>query len=246
MSKITKSSHSANLDRLQSELLSAVRVSDAEIEATASNPQLYDRVRLRIAAERERRDVVQSLGGRGLLDLFPSVFRPVRATSWILTAAAVVLIVAAGLLFVLMRQTQVGDKLESNVTKPSQPDVGQPAPREHSIPQPSKERVEPMIAKRNASSNIETVPTPKQIKKRQRSMVPSDEGSGEIATDFLPLTFTADLSAPESGHLVRVRMPRSALVSMGLPMNAERVGEFVRADVFFGDDGLARAIRFIQ
>lgn len=244
MSKITKSSHSANLDQLQSELLSAVRVSDDEIEATASNPQLYDRVRFRIAAERERRDAVQSLGGRGLLDFFPSAFRPARATSWILTAACVVLIVAAGLLLLLSRQTQV-DKLESNAAKPSQPADAQPSPREQSIPQPPKERIDPIIAERNITPSIKTVSEPKQIKKRQRTIVPSD-GSGEIATDFIPLTFTADVTAPESGHLVRVRMPRSALVSMGLPMNAERAGEFVRADVFFGDDGLARAIRFIQ
>jgi hypothetical protein len=73
-----------------------------------------------------------------------------------------------------------------------------------------------------------------------------DNRTDEIATDFLPLTFTADPTAPESGHLVRVTIPRSALLAMGLPMNAERAGELVRADVFIGDDGLARAIRFIQ
>jgi hypothetical protein len=29
-------------------------------------------------------------------------------------------------------------------------------------------------------------------------------------------------------------------------MNVERAGELVKADVVIGDDGLARAIRFIQ
>lgn len=68
----------------------------------------------------------------------------------------------------------------------------------------------------------------------------------EVVTDFFPLTYAADSSSLEGGHLVRVRVPRSALLSMGLPANLDRAGEPVEADVFIGDDGLARAIRFIQ
>jgi hypothetical protein len=245
MLKITKSSHGAEIDQLQNELLSAVRVSEDEIEATACNPQLYDRVRLRIAAERDRRDVVTSLGRRRLTDLFPSVLGPARSTSWILTAASVVLIVAAGLLFWMSRQSQVVDP-QDQAKQSTPPQVVQSAPKDEATQQPPKERVAPLVKQRDATPEIATVSAPKPIKKRSRSIVPADEGSGEIATDFIPLTFTADVTAPESGHLVRVRMPRSALVAMGLPMNAERASEFVRADVFYGDDGLARAIRFIQ
>jgi len=145
----------------------------------------------------------------------------------------------------MSRQARVVD-LQSRATPPSQPPVVQPTPKDEATPQPPKERVAPLVVQRGATPEMVTVSAPKQIKKRSRSIVPSDEGSGEIATDFIPLTFTADVTASESGHLVRVRMPRSALVAMGLPMNAERASEFVRADVFYGDDGLARSIRFIQ
>jgi hypothetical protein len=74
------------------------------------------------------------------------------------------------------------------------------------------------------------------------------EGSAqtEIATDFLPLVSGGDSMPMESGRLVRVELPRSALLSMGLPMNIERAGEPVKADVLLGEDGVAKAIRFIH
>jgi hypothetical protein len=46
--------------------------------------------------------------------------------------------------------------------------------------------------------------------------------------------------------MVRVELPRSALVSFGLPMNVERADERIKADVLVGDDGVARAIRFVR
>ncbi len=68
----------------------------------------------------------------------------------------------------------------------------------------------------------------------------------EIATDFIPLVHGDSLNFMESGQLVRVELPRSALVSFGLPMNMERANQRVKADVVVGNDGLARAIRFVR
>ena len=68
----------------------------------------------------------------------------------------------------------------------------------------------------------------------------------EVATDFLPLTFGSGLPPLESGQVVRVKVPRSALASFGLPINLERANEPVKADVLLGDDGLMRAIRFVR
>jgi len=45
---------------------------------------------------------------------------------------------------------------------------------------------------------------------------------------------------------VRVKLPRSALLVFGLPMNEERALEQVQADVMLSNDGLLRAIRFVQ
>ena len=66
----------------------------------------------------------------------------------------------------------------------------------------------------------------------------------EIATAFIPVSYGVGPGEPAS--MVRVRLPRSALLSFGLPMNAERASEPVIADVLLGEDGVARAIRFVR
>lgn len=74
---------------------------------------------------------------------------------------------------------------------------------------------------------------------------PAVSTNEEVTTDFLPLTY-GSLSQFDDGQVVRVELPRSALQSLGLPMNAERAGERVKADVLLGHDGVARAIRFVR
>jgi hypothetical protein len=68
----------------------------------------------------------------------------------------------------------------------------------------------------------------------------------EIATDFFPLVNRESLAEMDSGQVMRVELPRTALMSFGLPMNMDRAGERIKADVVVGNDGLARAIRFVR
>jgi hypothetical protein len=50
----------------------------------------------------------------------------------------------------------------------------------------------------------------------------------------------------ERGEVIRVQMPGSALIAFGLPVNIERADVPVKADLLVGEDGLARAIRFVR
>src|SRR5262249_43391018 len=61
----------------------------------------------------------------------------------------------------------------------------------------------------------------------------------EVTTDFLPLAYSG---VPLSnGTLVRMRVPRGALVSFGLaPIDFAPLPGTVLADVLVGEDGLAR------
>ena len=68
----------------------------------------------------------------------------------------------------------------------------------------------------------------------------------EVTTDFFPLSDASALPALEGGHVVRVELPRAALLSFGLPVNAEQATGRVKADVLIGHDGLARAVRFVR
>jgi hypothetical protein len=67
----------------------------------------------------------------------------------------------------------------------------------------------------------------------------------EIKTDFLPLVYGDDLSSYQGAQLVRVRLPREALTYFGLPSHGLS-GEHVPADVLLGEDGTARAVRFVR
>jgi hypothetical protein len=81
---------------------------------------------------------------------------------------------------------------------------------------------------------------------KSRSTADVNYASSEIATEFLPLGYGNVLGLQEGGQIVRVEVPRSTLVSFGLPVNLDRVGHRVKADLLLGVDGSARAIRFVQ
>jgi hypothetical protein len=50
----------------------------------------------------------------------------------------------------------------------------------------------------------------------------------------------------ESGEVVRLQMQRSALIVFGLPVNVEHADALVNAELLLGEDGMARAIRFLR
>jgi hypothetical protein len=94
--------------------------------------------------------------------------------------------------------------------------------------------------------NVAYAPARNRASRRARPAQAEQQAEQEIVTDFMPLTYGATMSPNEGGQLVRVELPRSALASLGLPVNDERSNERVKADVLLGHDGLARAIRFVR
>ena len=76
---------------------------------------------------------------------------------------------------------------------------------------------------------------------------PGQARVAEVTTDFMPLAYS---SVPSTNlQVVRLAVPRTALVSFGLtpPEALDRTfTDTVLADVLVGDDGLARAVRFVR
>lgn len=70
--------------------------------------------------------------------------------------------------------------------------------------------------------------------------------SQELVTEFIPLVYANDVLPAENVQIVRVKLPRAALVSFGLPIDQDRAGEPIKADVVLGEDSVARAIRFVR
>lgn len=68
----------------------------------------------------------------------------------------------------------------------------------------------------------------------------------EALTDYLLFNPGQRYYPLERGQLIRVMVPRSTLGSFGFPVNPERAMMPVKADLVVGEDGMARAIRFIK
>jgi hypothetical protein len=71
-----------------------------------------------------------------------------------------------------------------------------------------------------------------------------DQVQVEVAT-FVPLVPMSDTEMVGTVQVVRVQLPGYALGAFGVPVDRS-VEEWIQADVLVGEDGLARAIRFIQ
>jgi len=67
-----------------------------------------------------------------------------------------------------------------------------------------------------------------------------------LNTDFVPVPYGESLSPDDSGLVVRVSMTRSALGSLGYPVDEVHAGDVVQADLLVGEDGLPRAVRLVQ
>ncbi len=182
---------------------------------------------------------------------------PVRQWSWVKTAAVASLAAAASLaLFVLIRPGAsfdrsamiepppgaLGGPTKSAVTKVNSANVGEDKSHAPEVPdapedKPSRSQLTPRPRAMNASYSAGgRHPAP--------ARPGTDTRAQEVATEFIPL---GQYAQAEEGHLVRVELPRSALASFGLHVNAEAsAGGRVKADVLLGEDGTARAIRFIR
>jgi hypothetical protein len=83
--------------------------------------------------------------------------------------------------------------------------------------------------------------------RRMLNRAPSDTARVEVTTEFLPLAYS---SLPATSvQVVRLAVPRAALASFGLaPLETmdRTSADTVLADVLVGDDGLARAVRFVR
>ena len=74
----------------------------------------------------------------------------------------------------------------------------------------------------------------------------ADPDSFDEDNGFIPLPNAAQISPNEDVNIVRVELPRSAMIELGYEVSPDRASEPVEAEVVLGADGLARAVRFMD
>jgi hypothetical protein len=80
----------------------------------------------------------------------------------------------------------------------------------------------------------------------QASVEPDPGYDVPDAGDFIPLPNVPQIGPNDDVNIVRVEVPRSAMIALGFAVSADRAAEPVEADVLMGADGLARAVRFVD
>jgi hypothetical protein len=227
------------LDRLIKTVVQSTILTDEEIDKIAAAPQLRRQILNRISEEKSRREN-----------------RSFFALRWQTAAAGAMLflvVTSVTIWFVDSSQTEIAavpneksifvseNKYDSYETKTdvTQPDLITPGTtisttRQKNLPV----KTEKNLSKLNSLERAAKAPQ-KSTKVKTAPFSPK----AETATEFIALSY---LPASESGQVVRVKVPRSMLVSLGVSTNVERSKEFVNAEVIVGDDGAARAIRFLN
>src|ERR1700752_1496389 len=169
------------------------------------------------------------------------VAAPVRKQShsayWLAAVAAMLLIAISVFVF----------RWSSRPAEDPRQAVRQEEPKPQVVESPAPQLADDVVA-----PDDDVSPTPPKPRKnrfaglRRPSPPVANHVSNEIATDFIPLSYMSAASLQDGGQIVRVQLPRSALANFGLPVNMDRYNEKVKADVLFGVDGTAHAIRFVQ
>jgi hypothetical protein len=167
-----------------------------------------------------------------------------RTLRW-LSAAAAVLILAGGALLAWRHS-----RLAAIATRPAQSSaVTRPRPAATVDGSTAgRELVQPESAKTASAPALAAGRQRKVAARRalRRVKPPSMSDELEDLADFIPLPYADDDSPLGAGELVRVRLSQSTLGLLGFPVADVRASEPVTADLVIGEDGVARAIRFVS
>jgi hypothetical protein len=184
-----------------------------------------------------------SIPSRALADDIRRRMRGWRAVAGV--AAAILIIVA----LTIAALVPAHDGERQAVVAPDAPPARPDQKNELRQQSPARERELPVTSERDRLLAARPVSRTREIARRAQAGTRPERPEPairEVATEFIPLAYGEYAPQSSSGHIVRVKLPRSALASFGLPVNPDRANEPVKADVLLGDDGLARAIRFVR
>lgn len=222
----------------------------AALAATTEYQSAPSRVEDALLAAFRQQTAPASLPAKSNVVAFPA--RQSRVSLWALAAAAVLLVVFGIVAVSQWKKTPANSPIQEVATVPS------PSPKSESR-QSAGIQSELVVAASNQSRKPVTIRKTFKLSEQPNDgftvsssfgeftpLVDSPNAQQEIATDYLPLTYDASDQAMESGQVIRVQLPRTALASFGLPINPERTNDTVKADLLLADDGSARAIRFIR
>lgn len=233
--------HSQNLseeklDRFAKEIARGIILTDEEVDEIAESPRIWRQVQSRIHEEKARHEKQRFF---------------VRRWQFAAIGAFATLVLAVGAFWIsnVSKQEIAAVQKEKVATiinqKTDSPFEAKPETtnQKAAIVDIERKKSKVRVERKLAQTALKSEPANSFVAERKplRTKKPAVQKT-EIATDFIALSY---LPATESGQIVRVKVPRSMLVSLGVTTNVEKPSELVNAEVIVGDDGGTRAIRFL-
>lgn len=222
---------------LERDLLKAGKLPAEQIEEIIAEPKLFNLVRAEIAHEKARRANKKSFS--------PFFFFGKWQTVGVAFAAFFILLIGL-LAFAPRKSVPTDEKARQEL-----PPIKKEQPKVERVIEPEKALIEDdapvksaprirrqFIAAQTLSKKAEKIAG--NAKREPRARI-KPESDGE----FLPLTYAGNLPDDEQ-RIVRVELPPSRLLSLGIPVHMENESEKIKTDLLVGSDGVARAIRLVK
>lgn len=76
--------------------------------------------------------------------------------------------------------------------------------------------------------------------------VPVQAAETSLASEFVPVPYSGGIAPGDSGVIVRVQVPRTALAELGYPVDETQGSGVVQADLLVGEDGWPHAVRIVR
>lgn len=221
------------IDLLLQKIVNDAAFDDASVDEIADSPQLWWSVQRKIKAEAS----AMANTGEGLL------------RRWLLLGASISVAALLVAFFFVPRPAENTDEQVAIAPARSLRDESK------NLADQVKSTENPAIAPK-ATKSIETASKPTTFVKKSvvernspRPQQPKSKATvagsepNEVKSEFIALSYARN---PESGQIVRVKVPSSMMVSLGLVTSVEKPSSLVNADLLVGDDGITHAIRFIR
>jgi len=220
-------------DQLLKTLIGETSVSDDLINEIADSAQLKWAVQRSIASEKPAE-----------VAPWPPSFNWLRFLGLAAPVAAAFLIAISIFIF---RPTQKTEQAELQQNDQPQMNITSPATQSEPVaPQnrlSDKENAEPNTVGSRSVTKVVKAKSQDPTKRPTFEPTSNTVAKEEVRSEFIDLTYA---QRPESGHIVRVKVPNSMKVSLGIATSVDKPSDLVEAEVLVGDDGMTHAIRFIS
>ncbi len=213
------------LDLVGKRLLDTEPLPAGNIEKIVANPELFCRVRERIASERTA----------SIVDLRQT--SPFRR--YAIAYSGITLTVAAAAVIAFYRP-EIAIETPSQVVNSQVPDA---------VPDTARTKVPPQPI----TGKLSAVRAEKKEFRVEKSILPRTKPAShlrrdrELDTRFIPVSYTGDPDETSAGgQVIRVEMKRSSLFAIGVDLPLENDDSVVKADLLIGRDGVTRAVRMVD